>query len=468
MRHYPLFADFENKRVVVSGAGPTAVAKLRLLIKTVAKLEVYGQDPDPQILAWAQADRIKYCNWEVTAHDLEGCFVLYCANDEDELDRAVARLGRQSGALVNVVDNLEASDFITPAIVDRDPVTVAIGTEGAAPVLARKIKADLEKSLPGRLGGLARLASGLRDRIAGHSSGQRRQIWQQFFFGSGLKAFEAGGADAAETHFSALAAETPAGAEKTGSVVLVGAGPGNPELLTLKAAEALRFADVVIHDRLISSEILELARREAIVIETGKTGFGRSWRQEAINQLMIEHAETGAQVVRLKSGDTAIFARLDEEIDALEAAGIDWEIIPGITTASAAAAKIGQSLTKRNRNSSVKLLTGHDIDGFADHEWRDLAKSGSVAAIYMGIRAAKFLRGRLLMHGAHGDTPVTIIENLSREDEKVIPTTLLALPESLFDHSVHGPAILMYGLEPRQANAAQLRQDLQQFNQTGA
>jgi uroporphyrin-III C-methyltransferase/precorrin-2 dehydrogenase/sirohydrochlorin ferrochelatase len=236
-----------------------------------------------------------------------------------------------------------------------------------------------------------------------------------------------------------------------GRVDLVGAGPGDPELLTLKARKALDKADVVIHDRLVAPEILELARREAIVIDAGKEGFGPSMTQERINELIVEHALDGHHVVRLKAGDPTVFGRLDEEIEALDADGIDWAIVPGITAASAAVAQIGQSLTKRGRNSAVRLLTGHDMKGFADHDWRQLATAGEVAAIYMGKRAARFVQGRLLMHGAHADTPVTIIENASRPESRVIATTLSSLEPTLSEANLAGPAIVFYGLAPRQA-----------------
>jgi uroporphyrin-III C-methyltransferase/precorrin-2 dehydrogenase/sirohydrochlorin ferrochelatase len=238
---------------------------------------------------------------------------------------------------------------------------------------------------------------------------------------------------------------------REGHIAFVGAGPGDPELLTLKARKALDEADVVIYDRLISPEILELARREAIMLDVGKEGFGPSTPQETINDLLVQHGLTGAQVVRLKSGDSTIFGRLDEELDAVTAAGIGWHIVPGITAASAAVASIGQSLTKRHRNASVKFLTGHDMKGFADHDWAALARPNEVAAIYMGKKSARFVQGRLIMHGADRDTPVTVIENASRPDQRVLSTTLAHLPADLTDADMTGPALTFYGLAPRAA-----------------
>jgi uroporphyrin-III C-methyltransferase/precorrin-2 dehydrogenase/sirohydrochlorin ferrochelatase len=244
-------------------------------------------------------------------------------------------------------------------------------------------------------------------------------------------------------------------ASQTGHVHFVGAGPGDPELLTVKALRLLQAADVVIHDRLVSDEILEPLRKSATkVLSVGKTAFGPSWKQDDINALVVLSAISGADVVRLKGGDPAIFGRLDEEVAALEVLGIPYDIVPGITAASAGAAAIGQSLSKRGRNSSFRILTAHDVDGFAENDWRDLAKPGSTAAVYMGVRASKFLRGRLLMFGASGAMPVTAIENASRAGQRVIATCLMDLPQALVDAAPDGPVVILLGLEPRAALAA--------------
>ncbi len=240
----------------------------------------------------------------------------------------------------------------------------------------------------------------------------------------------------------------------TGHVHFVGAGPGDPDLLTVKALKALASADVVIHDRLISPEILALAGQNARMIDVGKKGFGPSTAQDDINRRLVVEAARGAQVVRLKAGDPGIFGRLDEEITAIEAVGITYTIVPGITAASAAAADIGQSLTQRGRNAAIRILTGHDMKGFADHDWRTLARPGEVAAIYMGKRAVRFVTGRLMMHGAAADTPVTVVENASRAEARTLPTTLAHLPEALDAAEMDGPAIILFGLSPRNAQAA--------------
>lgn len=238
-------------------------------------------------------------------------------------------------------------------------------------------------------------------------------------------------------------------------VAFVGSGPGDPDLLTVKALRALQTADVVIHDRLVSDEILALVGPQTRLRNAGKEGFGPSVSQSDINTMILDEARTGARVVRLKSGDPTVFGRLDEELDALEAEGIPFTIVPGLTSASAAVASLGQSLTKRGRNKAVRFVTGHDMQGYADQDWRTLARAGEVAAIYMGKRAARFIQGRLLMHGADPATPVTIVENASRPDERIVEATLATLPAALTEADITGPALLLYGLAPRGAAVAQ-------------
>lgn len=237
-----------------------------------------------------------------------------------------------------------------------------------------------------------------------------------------------------------------------GHVSFIGAGPGDPDLLTLRAAKALLSADVILHDRLVGDGILTLAGPDATLVETGKTGFGPAMPQEDITAMILAFARAGRDVIRLKSGDPGVFGRLDEETDALTAAGISFSIIPGITAATAAAAEIGQSLTRRGRNGSLRILTGHDMKGFAEQDWRSLAAPGEVAAIYMAKKAAHFVQGRLMMHGAAPDTPVTLVENASRADQVVLPTTLATLADTA--QTLTGPAVILFGLAPRQAVAA--------------
>lgn len=452
MDHFPIFMAVAGRRIVLSGGGDAALAKLRLILKTTADIHVFAPKPAPEIRDWAAQAMLTLHDRALVPGDAQNAVLFYAANEDAAEDARVAEIATRDGANVNIVDNLQDSAFITPAIVDRDPVVVAIGTEGAAPVLARKIKADLEDSLPTSLGTLARIGKGFRKAVEVLPLGRkRRDFWSAFYFRFGPQALETNSEAGLESVLSTLLDDHVMGKQAMGHVDLVGAGPGDPELLTLKARKALDRADVVIHDRLVTPGILELARREAIIINAGKEGFGPSMPQAEIDAMIVNHALAGHHVVRLKAGDPTVFGRLDEELEALNAADIPYRILPGITAASAAVASIGQSLTRRGRNSSVRFITGHDTRGYADHDWQALARPGEVAAIYMGKKSARFIQGRMLMHGADPATPVTVVENAARPDQRVIATTLADLEPTMSKASLTGPAITFLGLAPRAA-----------------
>ena len=458
MKHFPVYMNLVGRVVVVSGAGETAVPKIRLLHKTEAMIAVYGKDPCDQVKNWAAARRITLHGRRVVASDIAKAALLYAANDDDEEDARVAKIGRSTRVPFNIVDNLEDSAFITPAIVDRDPVTIAIGTEGAAPVLARKLKARIEEQLPQSVGLLARLGKSMRPLAGRLPAGlPRRRFWAAFYSVSSLQTLARHGEIGVRAWVRQLMEEQgrDGAVGQNGRVSYVGTGPGDPDLMTLKARKVLHDADVVVHDRLVPVPILELARREAIIINAGKTGFGHSCRQDEINAIVAHHAGNGLHVVRLKSGDPSIFARLDEEIAFISRRAIAWDVVPGITAASASAARLGVSLTRRLRNSEVRLVTAHDVNGFAEQDWNALARQGTIAAIYMARTAATFIRGRLLMHGASASTPVTILENVSRPDEKVVRTTLFDLPKAITGHNISDATILLLGVPTARVMSAQ-------------
>ncbi len=454
MQHFPIFLAVTGRRIVVSGGGDAAMAKLRLLMKTEGRITVLAENAADDVHKWAAQGKLTLIHRAMDRGDAICAALFYGANEDAAEDARTAQIAASEGALVNIVDNLADSQFITPAIVDRDPVTVAIGTEGSAPVLARAIKADLEEKLPATLGTLARIGKTFRHAVDVLPFGaKRRSFWSDFYFNAGPSAMDNQGEAGVIPALNTLLDKHVMTRQAEGHVDLVGAGPGDPDLLTLKARKAVDKADVIIHDRLVTPEILELARREAVIIDAGKTGFGQAMPQADIDALIVEHALDGAHVVRLKAGDPTVFGRLDEEIEAITAAGISYQVIPGITAASAAVANIGQSLTKRGRNSSVRLITGHDTRGYANHDWLALAADGEVAAIYMGKKSARFIQGRLLMHGANPDTPVTIIENVSRPDQRIIACTLGTLEPTMSDANLTSPALTFLGLAPRDAAA---------------
>ncbi len=449
MQHFPIFLDTRGQRVVLCGGGEAALAKLRLLLKTEAEIHVFAAEPHPDLETLAAEGKLTLHRRAARAGDFAGARLAYGAAEDHAEDARIKALAEAEGAWVNIVDDLHNSQFITPAIVDRDPVTVAIGTEGAAPVLARAIKRDLEERLPASLGLLTRIGKAFRTAADALPMGKkRRDFWAEYYFDKGPKAL-AEGEDNARAALDDLLARHLSEAPEPGEVAFVGAGPGDPEMLTLAARRALDEAETIIHDGLVSPAILELARREAVLIDVSKRGFGKSTPQEAINALLVGHALKGEKVVRLKAGDPVIYGRLDEELEALAPHGIATRILPGITAASAAAAALGQSLTKRGRNSDLRFLTGHDTKGFTEQDWHSLAAPGAVAAIYMAKKGARFLQGRLMMHGASPATDVTVVENASRPDMRVLHTTLAALPETT--EGLSGPAVLLYGLAPRDA-----------------
>ena len=286
MQHFPIFIAVQNRQIVLSGGGEAAVAKLRLLMKTEAKIVTFAAKACDEIKTWAAQDRLQLVPRALNSGDVTGAVLFYAANENAEEDARAANIAKAEGALVNIVDNLAESQFITPAIVDRDPVTVAIGTEGAAPVLARAIKADIEAQLPTSLGILARIGKAFRDRASALPYGRRRRdFWSDFYFRAGPRAFAKSGPEALKTALSDLLDMHMSKTPRQGHVAFVGAGPGDPDLLTLRARRLLDHADVVLHDRLVTPEILELARREAHIIDVGKTSFGPATSQGDINAM---------------------------------------------------------------------------------------------------------------------------------------------------------------------------------------
>ena len=275
MQHFPIFIAVQNRQITLSGGGAAAVAKLRLLMKAEAKIMTFAAKACDEIKTWAAQDRLQLVPRALDAGDVTGALLFYAANENAEEDVRAAKIAKAEGALINIVDNLAESQFITPAIVDRDPVTVAIGTEGAAPVLARAIKADIEAQLPTNLGILARIGKTFRDRASALRCGRgHRDFWSDFYFRAGPRAFAKSGQEALKTALSDLLDIHMSKTPQQGHAAFVGAGPGDPDLLTLRAGRLLDYADVVLHDHLVTPEILELARCEAHIIDVGKTGFG--------------------------------------------------------------------------------------------------------------------------------------------------------------------------------------------------
>lgn len=456
MKYFPVFFDLDERAVVLVGNGLGIEAKLTTLLKTNAVLRVHASDPSDTLRTLAEDNRISLSKQLPTESDLRDAALVYLDGQEVRSHRNIRALCKVLRVPVNSIDNAASSDFISSAIVDRDPIVVAISSSGAAPVFVRKIKSRIESLLRPDTGAVARLAQLLRPRVFTALGGaNRRQFWQAFFSGKASDRLRRHGLQESRRIFQRELADFSGNSDALATndlhpIALVGAGPGDPELLTLKARKLIDEAEVILFDRLVSPAIMDLARREATLIEVGKRPGGKSWTQEDINQALIDHGRAGSRVVRLKSGDPMIFGRADEELDALQAAGLDYQVVPGVTSASAASASIGTSLTRRDRNSAFSFLTAQDVRGFAEHDWRALAETGATAAVYMGVRAARFLQGRLLLHGAKANTPICVVENASREDERIIDFELGSLSAEMQTHNVQGPAIIFVGLRSRE------------------
>ena len=453
MDYFPILMKLNGRRILVCGTTGASVFKIRLLLKTSAKITVFGTPADDQIKQWSKSGLIEHVYRSLNSDDCNNAAFAYVSLEDSAERNLTLNILTSAGIPCCVIDDKERSDFITPAVVNRDPITIAVGSEGTSPVLARHIKAQIEDMLPQETGLIAKVAGAFRHHVNQLPKGHGiRRFWNIFFTKIAPNILSQ---SRPQDHEIALELGLHDLMKKEGNaensicpVQFVGAGPGDPDLLTRKAAKALHEGDIILYDRLTAPEILELCRREANLIEVGKSASGPSWMQEDINRLLVSKAKTGKRVIRLKSGDAGIFGRLDEEIEALHQAGLPFEIIPGITTAAAAAADMGVSLTRRGRNGQLRLLTGHDINGFADHDWRSLALNGSVASIYMGVRAIPYIQGRLLMHGASGDMPVTVGQNVGRKNAIWIASNISTLAVDCQHHGITGPAILMLGLHP--------------------
>ena len=463
MKYFPIFLDLDARKVVAVGGGEAIAQKLRLVLKTGAHVVVVAEHLNEELAELFEAGRISWTARTFRSSDVHAAALVYVATGDAAINADVSAAARAAGIPVNIIDDPDLCSFYTPAIVDRDPVIVAIGTEGTAPVLARRIKSQLEAWLPPALGTLARRAQALRPRIAETlpEGAPRRRFWSDFFLGRIRDLFlagnEAGYATAVEAAITGEADTANAG--QTGSVALVGAGPGDPDLLTLKAQRRLQEADVIIYDRLVGPGILEYARRDAIRISVGKTPGVASTSQEEINALLVDHASEGHTVVRLKGGDPYIFGRGGEEQAALEAHDIPVEVVPGITAAAACAASIKLPLTTRGENRSFTLLTGMTGEGAAEHDWNRLAQPGETFAIYMGVGKSGHIERRLLDAGIAANTPVVIVENGTLPSEKVVSTSVAHLKFTIRRSKIKGPAIIYVGLRWPRTNAVATASD---------
>ncbi|NRP85576.1 Siroheme synthase [Ensifer adhaerens] len=451
---FPAFFRVEGRTASVFGNGDEAFAKVRLLMNTQAKIVAYAQTPEADYHSFLIANRITTLRGEFSAEQVKGATLVFAATGDAEADRAIVDAARAERIPANAVDQPDYCDFYTPALVNRAPVAVAIGTEGAGPVLAQMIRAQIDQILSPSLGKLAELATRYRksvDRLVPRGVA-RRVFWRRFFSGSVADAVNAGHVKQAEQAADSLLQTSR---EVEGRVWLVGAGPGAEDLLTLRAQRVMMEADVIVYDALVPQAIVDMGRRDAERLSVGKRKGCHTKSQEEINDLLVQLGREGKRVVRLKSGDPLVYGRAGEEMAALRAAGIGYEIVPGITSAFAAAADFELPLTLRGVASSLVFTTGHDLTGDVLPDWASLAVSGATIAVYMGRTVAASVAGRLMEAGLPADTTVAVIENASRRDRRLMHGTLKDLPDLEHRDELSGPVMVIIGEAVAGANFEQ-------------
>jgi len=448
MQHFPAFLDLRGRPALVVGGGAAAAHKAGLLLRAGATVTVAAPRIGPELAALAADEAVRFVPRGFVAGDVAGRAVAVAATGRADVDERVAAAARAAGVPVNVVDRPDLSNFIVPAIVDRDGIVVAVSSGGAAPVLARRVRAAVEAALPARLGRLARFAGGFRGAVKARiaDAAGRRRFWERFFDGPLAEAVLAGDEGRAREGMLKLVNGRDVAAPM-GAVHLIGAGPGDPDLLTLRALRLIQGADAVVYDRLVGPGIIEHARRDAERICVGKAKGDHSLSQDGINALLVRLARAGKRVARLKGGDPFVFGRGGEELEFLRRAGIETTVVPGITAAVGCAAAAGMPLTHRDLASAVTFVSGHaaDTGGVPDLDWSALAGPRRTLVVYMGVSAAGTIAGRLVAQGLDPATPAAIVENGTRPEQKVAVGTVAGLGEMVRDHGIVGPAIIVVG-----------------------
>jgi uroporphyrin-III C-methyltransferase/precorrin-2 dehydrogenase/sirohydrochlorin ferrochelatase len=452
LRFFPVAYEVEHRTVVLAGGGEPALNKLRLLSRSRARIVLVAPELEPDIAELADRLGIEHRPRELAPCDLFGIALLFAGTGDEVTDTRYSRMARRAGVPVNVVDRPHLSDFAVPAIVDRAPIAVAISTDGLAPVLGQRVRAQIEAMLAPEFGRLGELARSIRSRVMEALDGPvlRRRFWSKVFDGRAAELALAGDLEAARHEAERLLSDE--GADETGRVWLIGAGPGAADLLTIRAQRLLQTADVIVHDQLVPAEVVDMGRRDAERICVGKAKGNHSATQSEINALLVRLAREGLRVARLKSGDPLVFGRAGEEMAALREAGIDFDVVPGVTAALAAAADARVSLTMRKVASSVVFATAHGADGSEPGGWVEVARSGGTVAVYMGKSTGTQIRDRLRRAGVALSTPVVAVANAGRRDRRIFSGTLADVPALSARDDVDGPVLILCGPAIRQAD----------------
>ncbi|EGT4355842.1 siroheme synthase CysG [Cronobacter sakazakii] len=442
MDHLPIFCQLRHRACLLVGGGDVAERKARLLLEAGAALTVNALAFAPQFEAWAKQGMLRLVQGEFNASLLDDCWLAIAATDDDAVNNQVSEAAEARRIFCNVVDAPKQASFIMPSIIDRSPLMVAISSGGTSPVLARLLREKLEALLPQHLGKVAGYAGQLRRRVKQTftSMSERRRFWEKFFVNDRLAQSLANDDEQAVTRITETLLSEPL--DDRGEVVLVGAGPGDPGLLTLKGLQQIQQADIVVYDRLVSDEIMNLVRRDADRVFVGKRAGYHCVPQEEINQILLREAQRGKRVVRLKGGDPFIFGRGGEELETLCDAGIPFSVVPGITAASGCSAYAGLPLTHRDYAQSVRLITGHLKNG-GEFDWHNLAAEKQTLVFYMGLNQAAAIQEKLIEHGMDPQMPIALVENGTSVKQRVVAGVLTEL--GALAQRVESPSLIIVG-----------------------
>ena len=443
----PIFLKLRNTPALVVGGGSVAERKIDLLIRAGARVTVVAPEIGSKVKALLDQQKLQWIEDRFEPTHLSQALIAIAATDNEDVNRAVSDAARQQNLPVNVVDQPDLCTFTVPSIVDRSPVIIAIGTGGASPVLARMLKARLETLIPAAYGRLAGIAREFRDQVkaALGSVDSRRGFWETVFQGQVAELVFAGKENQARAELRAMIQATEDAEFEKGEVYLVGAGPGDPDLLTFRALRLMQRADVVLYDRLVAPAIVDLVRRDADRIFVGKEKSKHVVPQPEINELLLSLAQEGKRVLRLKGGDPFIFGRGGEEIEDLVRHNIPFQVIPGITAAAGCASYAGIPLTHRDHAQSCLFVTGHLKDGSVDLNWDALCQPGQTVVVYMGLTGLESICREMIRHGLENTTPAALIQQGTTLNQRVIAATLGSLPEAVAAAKVRAPTLLIVG-----------------------
>lgn len=446
MNYLPIFLQLANRHCLVVGGGDVARRKVERLLHSGGIVTVVAPVLDPTLQTHKETGRIHHIEDSFEPAQLDNQYLVIAATDDDSVNRQIATAADKAGKLVNVVDNPKLCNFIMPSVIDRDPVQIAISTGAASPVLARLLRARLETLIPSAYGRLATLMSDFREKVKDRFARQsdRRRFWEEVLQGPIAEMLFAGQDKAAlDALEERLEAGTLSGPQ--GEVYLVGGGPGDPDLLTFRALRLMQQADVVLYDRLVSPKILDLVRRDAERIYVGKARDKHTLPQEDINQFLVRLAREGKRVLRLKGGDPFIFGRGGEEIEDLAAAGVSFQVVPGITAAAGCASYAGIPLTHRDYAQACIFITGHLKDGRMDINWDALIQPRQTIAVYMGVQAVELFCRELTARGMGSSMPAALIQKGTTPEQRVYIGTLQTLPNLVKEHDITPPSLVIIG-----------------------